>query len=612
MAVGVSADSECYLGSIFHSLEHLPQWYQVIALLGIFFLFPLREIAVISWLAASLHNSFGTEMVWSDEYQRLLEQMSFNERLCFTLYGVALSVLAFAAYSVFGRDAIYIGIEESGLSGGRKWWPVVIVCAVLGCEGMVILKEEVASTLSDTTSLAYLAVAGFQGIEKANFDPRLANSNIHFIIQLEILKALLVSFLERVVPAVILACGYRLLRDVPRKAHAALRWYIITVMLSRSLIALYVMFRNDEWERQSSWILFASSLSFLGVVNYVFGPSKRGGWTAATSVVSSIHQTIQGIVKCTAIFFVIYLSVLAIVVSVHVVELLLIWLIFFLTTVWIPAIIDSCSMDYAVCIATAISFVARQMDYLTDWGSVRLWGLICLCWLDVCLFYNLATNACQSRYGGIVAVSMLMAGFWRITGRGVGTGDFVTFLETNAAALREIVEEAPPQGDDTLSDRNAMMALFTSLIQYGLAVGLFLIACIALMSVCESRDVRARLHGYNIVILTPGVLFRKFVKTFIFGVCSTIFMVTGLALYRLLPQLAMFAPDFFTLGMAIGLACTILGGLMDMQEFLYVGLMRLLGVMDPPAVNDEEKEIEKSSFIGSSQSSITRRYATGR
>ncbi|ORC93725.1 uncharacterized protein TM35_000016020 [Trypanosoma theileri] len=610
-SLAAAADSEFYLGSIFHSLEHLPQWYQLVSLFSVFCLFPLREIAVVGWLAASLHNSFGTEMAWPEEYQLLLEQMSFNERLCFTLYGVALSLLAFLAYRVFASDVLYIGLRESGLTGKRKWWLAAFVCALLGCEGMVILKEEVSSTLSNKRSLAHLALVGFDGIEKSRFDLRLANSNPHFIIQIEVLKSLLIAFLEHVGPAVILSCCYRLLRDVPRKATAALRWYIVTLMLSRSLITLFAMYRNDDWDRKSAWLLFASSLCFLGMVNYAFGPTKRGGWTAATSVVSSIYQTIQGIVKCTALFFVIYLSVLALVVSVHVVELLLIWLIFFLTTVWVPAIIDSCSTDYMVCVCTAICFVAREMNYLTDWGSFRLWGFLCLWWLNVCLFYNLTTNACHSRYGGIISLSVLFTLFWRLSQLGERTGDFVSFLEHVASVSRDLVEGTVPIEGSMLTGGTVATPKFYSLFQAGLLLCGILVGCVALLSIFETPDIRNRLLSQNILIVTPGVLFRKLVKTLILAVCFLIFMVTALLLYNFLPHLARFAPEFATLSVAVGLACIILGTLMDMQEFFYIVFMRLIGVMEPPETNDDDKEGDQNPFVMGGTSTSWMRRQTG-
>ncbi|RNF19443.1 uncharacterized protein Tco025E_04144 [Trypanosoma conorhini] len=606
MTGGITAEKDLYLGNIYHSLEHLPQWYQVVALSGLFFLFPLREIAVVGWLAASLHNSFGTEIVWSDEYQRLLEQTSFNERICFTLYGVALSLLAFLSYRLFASGVVHRGLQESGLSGGRKWWPAAILFGLLGCEAMASLREIVARTLSDPTSPGYLALQGFQGIENTNFDPLLVNSNPHFVIQLEILKVLLLSFLEHVVPAVIIACLYRLVRDVPRRAHAAMRWYIVTIMLSRSLVEFYFMYRGNEWERWSSWILFSSTLVFLGMVNYAFGPSKRGGWTAATSMVSSVNQTIKGIVKCTTLFFVVFVCALALVVSVHVVELLLIWLIIFLMMVWIPAIIDSCSTEYSLCIVTAISFIAHQMDYLTDAGSLRLWGLLSVWWLNLCLFYNFATNACRSRYGGILAVSMLFAVSWHMTGHNDKSGDVVSFLERSAAALRDVVEGRLLVNASDSVETKAELMVYTSALNAGLTACALLIMCIGLLGLCGGAAARSRLLGKNIVLLTPGVLFRKFVKTFILGVCCLIFLVTGLMLYRLLPQLAMFTPDFFTFVMAVGLACTILGGLMDMQEFLYLSFMRIIGIIDPPAVNEYEKDFDRSPLGVGASSGLTK------
>lgn len=604
MTWGSFADSDCYIGSIYHSLEYLPKWYQATALFSVLVLFSLREIAVIGRLAAFLHNSFGTDLVWSEGYQRLLEQMSFNERLCFTLYGIALSLLALAAYRVFARDALHISFQETVTAGGSKWWFVALVCSLFLCEAMVILKEEVTHALSDRTLLAHAAAGDVENATESGFDPHLGHSDSHFVIQLEILKRLLVSFFKRVGPAALLGCCYRLLRDVPRKAHAALRWYIVTLMLSRSLMTLYFMYRNDEWEQRSSWVLFASTLILLGVVNYVFGPSKRGGWTVATSVVASIHQAIQGIVKCTAIFFVLCVFALALVVSVHVVELLLIWLVFFLMTIWVPGIIDSCSTDYMLCIVTAICFVAREMEYLSDAGSFRLWGLVFLWWLDLCLLYNLATNVCRSRYGGVAALFFLFFWAWHTAGPWVRASGFVSFMENCAAALRSVVEEPLPERESVLFKYGANTMFYVRALQTGLGVCVFLMIDIALLNFWEPLEVRSRLRGRSILIVTPKVLFRKLTKTFVLAASIFTCMVTGVFLYRLLPQLAIFAPDFLTLAIAVGFSCTILGALMDVQEFLCLALMRIFGVVEPPAANDDDNITNQNLFFVGTNASL--------
>ncbi|KAG8349019.1 hypothetical protein ERJ75_000706600 [Trypanosoma vivax] len=587
MTVG-SSEVHNYLGNIYCSLEYLPRYYQISVLILTFALFSIREIPLVGWLAMNMHSSFGTQVVWSEEYQRRLETMKFNERLYLTLYGMALLALAALAYVKFARNFLGMLVQESGLTGNNKWWPAAVICIMFACESVIILKEEAARKLSDSTSLAYLALKGFEGIERTPFDQRLKNSNPHSVIQMQILKAFVLAFVKRVGPSVAFAFLYRTVRDVSRKAHAALRWYIVTLMLSRSLIELYSMYQSGNFQQTSSWILLTSTAILLGMVNYTFGPSRRGGWTAATSYASSLQETARGLVKSAVMFFVIYLSILALVVSVHVVELMLIWLIFFLLTVWAPAIIDSCAVDYIICIAASISYIAHKMDRLTWWGSIHLFFLLSLWWLNLCIMYSLVTNLSRSRYGGVVAMFVAGASFWYATGGCEYSASGVpSYFNDSVATLSRLVEEPiiGEYGKIFLAGplvNNARPPLVNAVL-----VLAGLVASTALVGIYQPRELQAYLAGQNIVLVTPNVLFRKLVKTLIFAICFLIFVAVGLFMYRLVPQLTMFVPDFIALGMAVGVACTTLGGLMGVQDHLYIAFMRLIGFVEPPEIMEE-------------------------
>ncbi|RHW73035.1 hypothetical protein DPX39_040017600 [Trypanosoma brucei equiperdum] len=586
---GISTGSHQHLGSIYRSLEYLPRYFQIFALFGAFFLASIRENPVIAWLAVTMHSSFGTEIVWSVEYQRRLELMTLNERLCLTLYGVALSALAMFTYVKTGHDVLYHLVQESGVDSNSRRWPVAIMCLMLACEGMVILKEEAACELSSSDSIAHFVLTGFRGFEQTGFDPRLKYANPHFLIQVQILKAYAMSFVKRMLPAVILAFVYRSGRDARRSAHAALRWYTMTIMIFRSLCEAYTMMYGDGLRQYSSWSLLLTSVVWYAMVNYTFGPSKRAGWTASTSSASSVRETTNGISKCIVLFFMVYLSVLALVVSVHVVELLLIWLMFFLLTVWIPAIIDSCAVSYIICITTAVSFVVYKMNHTTKWGSLRLIPLFSLWWLDICILYSLVANVTHSRFGGTLAV-LVALGFHCYHSledleHGVRTSG--SYVEKVVTMLREVVEETVTMDEEVSAGPRTEKACYKTLVVVACAVMGFLISVAALLEYSQSSDVRVHLLNQNIILVTPRVLFRKFVRTFILVISLLVFVIAGLVMYRLVPQLAMFVPDFIALGVAVGVACAILGRLIDLQDPLYDALMRLIGAMEPPALTED-------------------------
>nr|CCC90014.1 conserved hypothetical protein [Trypanosoma congolense IL3000] len=581
------SDSRHRMGDIYRSLEYLPRCFQVFALFAALLLASIRYNPAVAWLAVTMHSSFGTEIVWSVEYQRRLELMTLNERLCLTLYGVALSALTALTYVKSGRDVLRHLTQESGMSSSRRG-PAVIMCLMLACEGTVVLKEEAMRELSNSDSMAHFVLTRFRGFEQTNFDPRWKYANPHFLIQTQILKAFMMSFVGRMLPAMLLAFVYRSCRDMRRNAHAALRWHIMTVMAFRSMFEVYAMVYGEGLRQCSSWCLLVCTLLWFGVVNYVFGPSKRAGWTASTCSSSLIEETFRGIGKCAVFFFMMHLSILAVVVSVHVVELLLIWLMFFLLTVWIPAIIDSCAVSYILCITSTVSFVAYKMDYTTRWGSLRLVSLLSLWWLDICILYSLAANVTRSRYGGVVAVLTVTTFNFRSLGSSkLNAGGSTTYFEACVDTLRSLVEEATFADDNVFFGYRTEISHFSSMMLRFCEVTGCLIALTGFLDYFQTSEARAYLASQDITLVTPVVLFRKLVRALILVLCFLVSIVVGLVMYRLVPKLTMYVPDFVAFGVAAGVACATLGRLVDLQEPLYNTSMRLIGVMEPPTLKED-------------------------
>ncbi|EPY17268.1 hypothetical protein STCU_10716 [Strigomonas culicis] len=114
----------------------------------------------------------------------------------------------------------------------------------------------------------------------------------------------------------------------------------------------------------------AWSLIFLGTVNFIYGPSKRAGVVVTASAVNCFYTAAKGMLTCYALSAIATLIVLTAVVSVHVVELIGMWLVMFLLLVWAPAIIDSCSTDYMALLSVIFAFGAKALHAVTSAAAV--------------------------------------------------------------------------------------------------------------------------------------------------------------------------------------------------------------------------------------------------
>ena len=171
-----------FLGSVSISLEHLPPWYQLFSLCGVFAVIHLRNNAVITWLIMQLHSSIGTEAIWVDEYKVTLRTMSFTERLCFTLYGVTLAAIVVVLFRVFCQDTYNIGWNVGQLFPDKRVQTTVSIVLMCVAEG-IRLRSVILDILNLPDSLAHLALHNFEGLEATDFDPSVAESNPHFVIQ---------------------------------------------------------------------------------------------------------------------------------------------------------------------------------------------------------------------------------------------------------------------------------------------------------------------------------------------------------------------------------------------------------------------------------------------
>ncbi|KAK7196267.1 hypothetical protein NESM_000562400 [Novymonas esmeraldas] len=584
-----------YLGGVSDSLGHLPPWYQLLSLGGVFCVIHLRNNAVVTWLVVQLHSSIGTEAMWADEYKDTLQAMSFAERLCFTLYGAALVAVVVLLFRVFCQDTWGVGWSVGQMFPDRRLPTAATLGLMCVAEG-IRLRQVIRQQLNTPGTLARLAMQSFEGIEVSEFDPRIAESNLHFVIQFELLWSYMVQTCVQRIPAVLLAGAYRLSRDAPNMAHVGLRWYMATVagfMALQEVLGMYIRYVWTDW---SAWATVVWSFIFLGVVNYVYGPSKRAGTVVTISSVNCVTEALRGLVTCGALWIIVSLLVLAFVVSVHE-ELVLLWLFMTLMILWTPAIVDACATDYMAFLAIGAGGVAYAMGGVsTAWAGVRFAALHFLWWLLAALFYNAVLHVFVSRYAAMAV-----------------TAGWFLWSITPPSELWSTAESMAALG---LEDNHGVVQLFAARVHWLLAVADFgplpegswlhgraqgegrrafdfilhaavpaCLACVVVSSLVEhslSAEARVAWQQRDIVSATPAVLLRKMIRTLVVVGCVAASVgVWWVVRTCVLPMWTQLLPDIIRNALAAVTAVTVLGNLMDMQDSLYVACMRILGLRDP-------------------------------
>ncbi|CAD2214879.1 hypothetical protein AGDE_10741 [Angomonas deanei] len=614
-------DTMYYLGSVSHSLEHLPRWYQILSLCGIFLVLYFRHNELVSWIVVNLHSSFGTSSIWYPDYQKLLESMTFNERFGFTLYGVGLGTLAGFVFAVFCQDRYNLGGQVSQVFPNRRL-PTALLTILLCTSEAFSLRHLIYKTLGPEDTPIHLAVVDFEQY-KTLYHPSV--ENVHFVVQSLLLKVFLVRFLRRQIPVFIVATGYRFIVDVSRGQHCALRWYVATVCrvsIVSEAIRLYFGDRNDV----VAYSVILWSLAFLGTVNYIYGPAVRAGIVRTMSTTNALQELIKGMITGNTLMLIACLLVLMVVVSVHVVELIAVWLITSLLLVWTPAIVDSCSIEYIFFISCTYGYCGYSMEFLDGFGATVAFVLLfSAIWINFAIVYNTAVNLSKSRYVGLgicVWISLSILSTTDEEKQRLRIWDEIGFLESIAevitlrlGTLAQLAngKPLPPHSYFSLGcatyggamKQMGGLTLFLTLVN--LAIGRF-----------QSAQTKEELHSLNIPLITPNILFRKCIHTFVLTVLVGLSFCVGFVVWRyhIFPRMTILKdilrlPDVFFNLASFCIFCTTLGVMMDIRKTLYDGCLRVFAMAEN-RVEDDETEPEPVETYKTPYRSSQRRTSQAR
>lgn len=598
-----------YLGGVSDSLQHLPRWYQLLAAAGVLLVIYLRNSPVVSWLVIELHSSFGNEAMWVPDYKKSLQNMTLTERLCFTLYGVLLLTIVALLYRIFCQDRWNVGRSAIQLFPDKKLQTATAILGMCIVEG-VRLRCQIIFSLDTEGTLANVAMHSFEDDGTGMRNSALGEQNPHFVIQFELLKSFFAYALRHRLPAILIAVSYRLLRDAPRREHVALRWYMATIAWVFMIQEAVLMYAHYSWDEWTAWTTIAWSLLYLGLVNYTYGPSKRAGKVVTISTTNCIAEAARNMITCIALWVIVSILIIALVVSIHE-ELIALWLFSSLSIVWFPAVVDSCSTDYMVILSCSAAYIAHGMGAVQLYGSVRFAVLLCLWWLTTSLMYNVTLISFQSRYLAIIVACWFC--MWYLSpprelmrnessAMLLGLRDGRTLyglLTARVVWLCRVANYDVLPVDSWLfkqADGSGQKAFYILLHRNAMVcVPLLLFTSVTWLTF--SLEKRIQFQQKDMVVVTAGVLLRKFIRSFVIAWCVGCSFATWWVMRSyLLPTWASFLPDIFTKSIAGILACTILGNLMDMQDTMFDSCIRLLGLLDPPEVEDTTAGISDPSF----------------
>lgn len=622
-------------GSLYASLQFLPRWYQALGIGGIAILVYLRQNPIVGWLVSNLHISFGTEYLWYNAYQKHLENMTFNERLGFTFYGVALIGLAFFIfrYCIYSSHVFARG-ELFPDKAAQNVFCIFLFCIV----ETLRLREIIYYCFQDPQSSSSIALGEMQAASAlgnstdggtAGPNATLSGStpsyhaffslqNPHFIIQRSIFIAVVKTLLFHHFPVFLISGLYRLVKDVPRKMYVSLRWYMVTCTTTFVFFKLCGAMRDGVWGDLTLWMALLCWFIYVSVVNFCYGTSKRAGMTKDTSYLRCAKMAAWGLMVCMLMWVVSLITMLALSVSVHVFELLFMWAGIFLTVVWVPATVDSFATSQIVVLTGVTAFIGYGMGALTWLGVSRYMLYVSLSWIDVCLLYNFFLNAFCSRWVSMCSVvaTIALVAWCTVLDSNYMQWD-VQQLKATAEALHQpfieryvlailnwVTELCNLQSTFRVPDalpvrvaqylrisQNPALCAYVGLVSVNFLCGLFILLLLQVLhSLTDSPVRRRRLQRKSIFTITPVIFFTQIIRGITTLIVALIFLSTYvLVIYALLPRSTLMKalPQMVKHFLAFVVSCSILGFL-DCAEVITELILRAVGLREPPV---EEVEV---------------------
>lgn len=392
---------------------------------------------------------------------------------------------------------------------------------------------------------------------------------------------------------------------------------MITYATFLCLIRLFYTVLSGEWGSQSLWVSFCCDAVYVGVVNYTFGLAKRAGMIAHTSYIRCVTLAALGTGMCMLMWSVRLIIALAVGVSMHVFELIVIWLLIFLVFVWFPATTDAFATNYMIVLAAVTAYVGYRMEALhTLFGAARYVLLVYVGWINLSLQYHLWLNFFFSRYVSIaIIIGLVSLLALYVPSPNSELSEWVSAAVDERAALvdspyleiylslwtqwvMDLCNITPTLVVSSEFIPTRLCALYLKMpenlvlctyIVFVVGQVFMIFVTLQTMSVLhKSRMSEARTKKMRTLCIHP-ITPRVFVVQMIRGVSTLIVAIIFVTSYivvqhTLLPQVSVIAalPSTVKKVLSLLVTCAFIGFL-DCGEVIHTSLLRALGLCEPPA-----------------------------
>ena len=433
------------------------------------------------------------------------------------------------------------------------------------------------------------------------------DGNIHFLVQQEVFRQMMQWWVLHVLPASIFAFFHRLLLDTRHGgAVVSFRWCLLTYGFYRIVVeVLSVLFLSSAWPATASsfpqsltqWIDYAWSSKILLVVwctmllayaNFLYGPKKRQGMIAVPSVKLRFVLMWTMIARCAVAPIIVFLVVVTISLSVHIVELALLWLVLLLLLLWVPASIDTFSTDFFLLfgglIVVSLSDTPLSSAVSTSASFVKLvtcFVVVVGTFATVSLVFNGIRTACKSRL--IATITLLVVG-----GVEVIIARYL-LLVLQIEHVQWLFSFSPAASE--LARNQESYVLWGIWIVLCVVHSVLTVACYTVLSSSPSTsfpvtgEADEEIGTIVDIPLTVDVLIKRWIASLILAGSTVLSIAAALLFYEfVMKQLAI--PVDVGRMMSLFVACAVFGAATESADSQLVVVCRILGLMDPPNAQD--------------------------
>lgn len=571
---------------LLRALQFLPLGYQVLSLVAVFSLIWFDRTAFVSELVARLHLSFGADLMWPDAYREVLQRMSLHERMCFALYAFFVLLCILVVVKLRSLQKLVVSASSGQLASSADIEEVLPAhpnyTLVIGLfsflEAFFVVREALHNIFRSDGGVVSI----------------LGNNDglVHVRVQVLLLWEVAQWWGVHVGLAALGTMLYRIVRDVRACRCASLRWFVICFSLFR--VAVGMQSAMGSGVKYSYLALVVSTLCNIGVINHAYGPQRRVGYVTV-SVGDCITFAIANTARCALVTFSALLSVLAFMVSIHVIELILLWLGVFFTSVWLPAAVASFSTDCFALMAAAVAYMIYCRS-LSVASSLRA-GAVFFASLTFCSSYFLMISSYLRQSWtasglvcvGTVALLAYFVGWLQVLHVAVWVLHRAVLCETNSSSNDKILEDASSRSSSQEQGLSSWLQIISSSVDaetrkpldssaphsssvFGPLVavllgGVLLFAFLTRRSLPQATEPQ---------ILSVSTVIQRFVSTVVLLAIIGTSVLTGIFATRTL--VGTVPPLEVRLLVAIVVGCVILGLLMDLRRPLSVHCIRVLGM----------------------------------